>query len=120
MCYCLSGFDLQSTLSDEWERLSHFPLHRAPSESTALTERLLYNFLQQDLSLHAQEDLHHQGHAPCSGVNHLGQSTSTWMGQCLGWMESLLKLGMRLLTSWDLRARTEKSIFGKDSALPSH
>lgn len=78
MYYCLSGFDLQSTLSDEWERLSNLPLHFSLSDSTALAETLLYNFLQQCLSLHPQEDLHQQGHAPCSGMNCLGESTSTW------------------------------------------
>lgn len=81
MYYCLSGFDLQSTLSDEWEKLSDFPLHRSPSDSIALAGRLLYNFLQQYLSLHPQEGLHQQGHAPCSGLNCLGGSTSTRMGQ---------------------------------------
>lgn len=57
--------------------------------STALAERLLYNFLQQYLSFHPQEDLHQQGHAPCSGVNCLGEGPSTWrgVGQSVGWMD---------------------------------
>lgn len=45
----------------------------------------------------AQEDLHH----PCSGVTiwTKHQHLDGAVGQCLGWMESLLKSGMRLLTS---------------------
>lgn len=125
MYYCLSGFDLQSTLSDEWERLSNFPLHHSPSDSTALAERLLYNFLQQYLSLHPQEDLHQQGQAPCSGLNCLGESTSTWMGQCVGWMESSLKSGMRLLTNLGSKSQERGLPRGKNlwegfsSPLPS-
>lgn len=88
MYYCLSGFDLQSTLSDEWERLSDFPLCRSPSDSTAPTERLLYNFLQPYLSLHPQEGLYQQGHSPCSGVNCL-QHLDGAAGQGWGWMEIL-------------------------------
>lgn len=56
-----------------------------------------------------------------------GQSTSTWMGQLAsawdGW-KACWSRGWGCWQVWDLRARTElcpeKSIFGKDSALPSH
>lgn len=125
MYYCLPGFDLQSTLSDEWERLSDFPLHHSPSDSTALAERLLYNSLQKYLSLHPQEICTSKAMPLVLGWTVWEKAPAPgWGGWSMCGMDG--KLGSQqwgCWQTWDLRAGNEvfpeKSIFGKDSALPS-